>query len=161
MKLPFWRCATILLLLWALPAQWLAAASAAPCAGHLTAAVRAEPVSPPAPMHHAAAQHAQHLQPHGAQGAPHHTEPTAGQSHDVLAAAQHGAGADPAQGGASAHPQATCGGTGHCCPSAALLVTTHPDFAQRPDSTDFAPVTQHHRAPVLSGPDRPPQLRAA
>jgi len=158
MKLSFWRYATILLLLWALPAQWLAAATAVPCAGHTMATVRAESASTPAPMHHAEPQPPQ---PHGAQVAEHHSGRTEGHAHDLRVVAHHEAGADLARDGASAHPQAKCGGTGHCCLSAALLVTTLADFAQRPVSTDFAPVTQHHRAPVLSGPDRPPQVRAA
>ena len=158
MKLPFWRCATILLLLWALPAQWVVAATAVPCAGHTMAAVRAESASTPAPMHRAAPQR---LQAHGGQNAAHHDGPTAGHTHDLFAVAHHDLAADLAPDGASAHPQAKCGGTGHCCLSAALLATTLADFAQRPVSMDFAPATQHHRAPVLGGPDRPPQVRAA
>ena len=158
MKLSFWRYATILLLLWALPAQWLAAATAVPCAGHTSSTVRAESASTPAPMHHAEPQQPQ---PHGAQVAEHHSGRTAGRAHDLRVVAHHEAGADLARYGASAHPQAKCGGTGHCCLSAALLATTLADFAQPPVSVDFAPVTQHHRAPLLSGPDRPPQVRAA
>ena len=158
MKLPLWRCATIILLLWALPAQWLAAATAVPCAGHASATVRAESASTLAPTHHAAPQHPQ---PHGDHEAAQHGSPTAGHAHDLLAVAHHDGGADLAWDGASAHPQAKCGVTGHCCLSAALLATTLADFAQRPVPMDFAPLPQHHRAPVLSGPDRPPQVRAA
>ena len=164
MKLPFWRCATILLLLWALPAQWLAAATAVQCAGHTSATVRTESAATLAPTHHSAPQkpqQPQQPQPHGAHVAEHHSGPTAEHAHDLLSVVPHGAGADLAQDGASAHPQAKCGDTGHCCLSAALLATTLADFAQGPVSMDYAPVTQHHHAPVLSGPDRPPQVRAA
>lgn len=174
MKAPFWRSAIISLLLWALPVQWLAAASAAPCAGHPAGVVRAasEPASASltGTTHHAAPEGA--LGP-GAVLAAHHQ--VNAHDHGLVANAHAGgndnthtntsntkAATDAGHDDAPAHSQGMCASAGHCCPSSALV--SHPalpDFAQRSALTAFAPLAQHHRAPVLDGPERPPRLHAA
>lgn len=169
MNLPFWRCAIICLLLGALPAQWLAAATTLPCAGHPVGVVhKVSKVASTAltvTSHHAASNNASGT---GALVAAHQDGDGAGHDHEILAGAHTSteahAHSDPNKGhdGAQAHPQAKCASAGHCCLSAALVSTpTLPDFAQRNGSADFATLAQHHRAPVLSGPKRPPRFQAA
>ena len=179
MKTPFWRCAIISLLLWALPVQWLAAAASLPCAGHTEAQDEALAVT--VAMPHEARGHEQehalqgepqqlHQQEHGQQGQYGHN----GRGHDHGLVPAHGpvalahadadtdTGAMSAQNGsASGHSHAQCATSGHCCPSAALLPAAMPDFALHSAAAQFAPLTQPHRPPLLSGPDRPPQTQLA
>ena len=166
MKRPVWRCAIISLLLWALPLQWLAAASP-PCAGHANAQgeasvlvetpslhkVQGAPAEPgPAHHHppqdaHQPHQHHQHHQTEQAQYLEHGESPAHGSMlmvHDV----------------ASADSHAQCASAGHCCTSAALLPAALPDFAQRGAAVQCAPLAQPHRTPLLSGLDRPPQTHS-
>ena len=173
MKTPFWRCAIISLLLWALPVQWLAAAASLPCAGHTEAQDEALAVT--VAMPHEARGHEQehalqgepqqlHQQEHGQQGQHGHNGP----GHDLGSVALAHADADADTGAmsaqnssASGHSHAQCATAGHCCPSAALLPAAMPDFAQRSAPAQFALLAQSHLAPLLSGPDRPPQTQLA
>ena len=165
MHTPFWRSAIICLLLGALAAQWVSAAAVLPCAGHPVGVV--QKVSEVAPVAWLATS--QQAAPEGASGSyglvaaqhPHHD---AGHDHGRLAEAhavpQHAPHADT--GHEEAHTKAPSASAGHCCLSLALVSTqTLPDFAQRSVSADFAPLTKHHRAPVLSAPERPPRVHAA
>ena len=144
MKTPFWRCVLVSLLLWTLPLQWLAAAVALPCAVQARANDDAVTVAM-APVQNAV--------PGQVRGHSH--------DHRLLALAQAHAGADVAHGDASDHGHAKCTSVGHCCVGAVIPSAALPDFAGPSASADFAPLTQRHRAPVLSGPDRPPQTRQA
>ena len=178
MKTPFWRCAIISLLLWALPVQWLAAAASLPCAGHAqtTGEALAMAVAHEARGHeqkHALQGEPQqiHQQEHGQQGQQgQHGHNGPGHDHGLvpahgavaLAHAEADTGAMSAQNGsASGHSHAQCATSGHCCPSAALLPAAVPDFAMHSAAAQFAPLTQPHRPPLLSGPDRPPQTPLA
>jgi hypothetical protein len=174
MKTPFWRCAIISLLLWALPVQWLAAAASLPCAGHTEAQGEALAVT----MAHEARGHEQkhalqgepqqlHQQEHGQQGQQGQYGHN-GRGHDLgsVALAHADADADTGamsaqNGSASGHSHAQCATSGHCCPSVALLPAAMPDFALHSAAAQFAPLTQPHRPPLLSGPDRPPQTPLA
>ena len=182
MKTPFWRCAIISLLLWALPVQWLAAAASLPCAGHTEAqgealALAVAHEEPGYEQEHALQGEPQqlHQQEHGQKGQKGqkgqqgHNGP--GHDHGLLPAhdgpvalahADTDTGAMSAQNGSiSGHSHAQCATSGHCCPSAALLPAAMPDFALHSAAAQFAPLTQPHRPPLLSGPDRPPQTPLA
>ncbi|MDH4478279.1 MAG: hypothetical protein QE283_00200 [Rhodoferax sp.] len=134
MKTRFWRCVIVSLLLWALPAQWLALAATLPCTGHAEATVDAGPPHD---------QTQAHAHAHGAMDAAHADVEV---SHsDEPPTAPH------------SHAPCQCVNAGYCCLSAALLSATMPDLAPRGTSVQFAPLKQAHPKPLLSGPDRPPQ----
>lgn len=160
MKRPFWRCAIISLLLWALPMQWLAAATLLPCAGHakaqgeISVLVKINPV-------HAAPGHAHQHQPHHQQVPAHAHGEAPAHGSMLMAHADADTTAVPAHGAASADSHAKCASAGHCCLSAALLPAPMPEFAQRGAAVQFAPLAQPHRTPLLSGLDRPPQTHLA
>lgn len=159
MNARFWRCAIISLLLGALPAQWLAAATTLPCTGHMECALGTATLTlsgqPPATGHtsgvgalFAAYQHSHDV------GQERGRPPLADAPSNTVASEVAG------NEGAPANPEAKCVSAGHCCLIAALLSTPKlPDFTQRSDSADFAPLTKHHRAPVLGGPERPPRFQ--
>jgi len=165
MHTPFWRSAIISLLLGALAAQWVSAAAVLPCAGHPVGAEHK--VSEVTPAAWLATN--QHAAPEGAPGshalvADKHPNHNAGHDHglpvEAPAVPQHAPYADT--GHDEAHAKAPAASAGHCCLSVALVSTlTLPDFARRSVSADFAPLTKHHRAPVLSAPERPPRVHAA
>jgi hypothetical protein len=148
LKTPFWRCAVISLLLWALPLQWLASAATLPCAGEVHAKGEVAPVSgaqAPTPFAQPVVLAPAHGHQHGA-----HSDEThaAHQGHEDEA-------------GTSAHAHTQCAGAGHCCLSMALTTPAMPDFARRSALQQCAALAQPHRTPLLSGPDRPPQTHAA
>jgi hypothetical protein len=166
MHTPFWRRAIITLLLGALAAQWVSAAAVLPCAGHPVGALHK--VSEVAAVASTVSSH--HDTPEGASGpaalvAAHHDHSDAGHDHELLADAhtvsQHVEPANDGHDEAQPHSQASPANAGHCCLSVALVSTLSlPDFSQRSVSADFAPLAQHHRAPVLSAPERPPRVAA-
>jgi len=162
MNAPFWRRTIISLLLWALPVQWLAAATLV-CAGHPMGALHSDTTLATVALrmtsHHAA--------PEGGVSGPdalvgaHHPVHGDDHAHGLLAHADAISEAEAGQDGLHDHPQGQCASAGHCCLSAALVSSpTPPDFTQRSASADFAPLAQYHRAPVLGGPERPPRLHA-
>jgi len=153
----FWRCAIISLLLWALPAQWLAAATGLPCAGHASTAVLARAIdlaqlpaaSRQVPISSIAHHHGttpEHLP--GSQAAAHAPDGVDLGMHSTL-------------DGTLTHGHAKCLGAGSCCLMAAMLPNTLPDFVRPGAWTAFTLMAQRHQAPLLSGPDRPPQIRLA
>jgi hypothetical protein len=170
MHTPFWRCAIISLLLGALAAQW-AAAAVVPCADHPMGMVHkvseVAAVGATVTSHHGASDGASGS---GALVPTHHSHDDGGHAHGLLTdvntaskAAPHAVfHGDVGDDGGQPHSQTSSASAGHCCLSAALVSTpTLPDFAQRSVSADFAPLVQHHRAPVLSGPERPPRIHTA
>lgn len=140
MNTPFWRCVIISLLLWALPTQWLAAASALSCPEG-------------AGIHTTSAHSVEH--PRGPTETRAHVHETLTVEHDDSEASPSHADAAPI------HSHAQCATAGHCCFSAALLPAALPDFDGHTAATQFAPLAQAHPTPLLRGPDRPPQALLA
>ena len=161
LKTPFWRCAIISVLLWALPLQWLASAATLPCAGDVHARGEVALVS----IAQTQTPFAQPVVLAPAHGHQHNDQ------HDFQSDETHAAHADhqghqdhqghEADAGASAHAHTKCAGAGHCCLNMALTAPAMPDFAQRSASRQCAALAQQHRTPLLSGPDRPPQTHLA
>ncbi len=161
MNAPFWRRTIISLLLWALPVQWLAAAALV-CAGHPMGALHSDTALATVALRVTSYD----VAPEGSVSGPdalvgaHHPVHGDDHAHGLLAHAD--ANAEAGQDGLHDHPQGKCASAGLCCLSAALVSSpTLPDFTQQSASADFAPLAQHHRAPVLGGPERPPRLQAA
>ena len=162
LKTPFWRCAIISVLLWALPLQWLAAAATLPCAGEVHAKGEVALVSV-AQTHTPFAQPVVLALAHGPQQDDQHDDQHDLQSDETHAAHEGHQGHQGTAGDAeaSAHAHTKCAGAGHCCLNMALIAPAMPDFAQRSASQQCAALAQQHRTPLLSGPDRPPQTHLA
>jgi len=140
MNTPFWRCVTIIMLLWALPTQWLAAASVLSCNGE--AGVRTT------------SAHCDEY-PRGPSETRAHVHGTLTVEHEDFEKSPSHADAAPS------HSHAQCATAGYCCLSAVLLPAALPDFDGHTAAIQFAPLAQAHPTPLLRGPDRPPQTLLA